>query len=755
MLTLSEAASYTLRFINQTHRSVFLTGKAGTGKTTLLREIMRTTHKNTVVVAPTGIAALNAGGVTIHSMFQLPFAAFIPTGGDSQFSANLKVESRDTLRRHFKMSGLRKSVINNMELLIIDEVSMLRADLLDAMDFMMQSVRRNKQPFGGVQVLYIGDLLQLPPVVKDEEWHILKQYYKGKFFFHAHVTERQPPLYIELSTIYRQSDSQFISILNNLRENKISAEDIRILNQYVKPDFDIQSNEGFIMLTTHNAKADAINQKALSDLTEKAFTFYPEIVGDFPEKLYPLEDKLELRKGAQVMFVKNDPSPEKRFFNGKMGVVTQLSEAEIRVLFPDTNISITVETYEWQNIRYNIDANTKEITEEVLGTFVQFPLKLAWAITVHKSQGLTFDKAALDVSRVFQPGQAYVALSRLRSIEGLVLLSSISMHGIGNDEEVMAFSENKTGEEKLGQVLEEETRQFVAGFLVNAFNWGRLSQDWRDHSYSYKADAAKSEKSVHHAWAKKNAAEMELLVTPARNFTVQLQNLFKSESPDFAFIAARLEAAITYFQPRLEAIFEEVLWKKEEIARMKKAKAFYDEISFLDDEMTKAITKLFKAAKMIEIVRAGQEVSKETLASGQIQSFRRQKVEMVQSKFKAANATLVETTENRYATPKKKKEPKKSTVVETFELWEQKHSVKEIAELRKLTTQTINGHLAKLIRAGAVQVTDLLPEDRLRELAEIFIGFNEETVSPLKEKYGDRFTWDELKLFHASIKVDV
>ncbi|MDZ4329477.1 MAG: AAA family ATPase, partial [Flavobacterium sp.] len=411
--------AYTLRFINQTHRSVFLTGKAGTGKTTLLREIIQTTHKNTVVVAPTGIAALNAGGVTIHSMFQLPFGGFIPDNSSPQFSESTKFETKATLRRHFKMSGLKKSVIRNMELLIIDEVSMLRADLLDAMDYMMQTVRKKNSAFGGVQVLYIGDLLQLPPVIRDEEWRTLKTYYKGKFFFHSHVVQQNPPLYIELSKIFRQTDDTFISVLNNLRNNQISQQDIQTLNQYVKPDFDLKANKGYITLTTHNNKADSMNAQALEDLEGKLVTYKPEITGDFPDKIFPVEQQLQLKVGAQIMFVKNDLSFDKHYFNGKMGIIKSLSSQEILVHFPEENKTIEVEKYEWQNIRYKVDETTKEIEEEVLGTFVHYPIKLAWAITVHKSQGLTFDKAALDVSQVFLPGQAYVALSRLRSLEGL------------------------------------------------------------------------------------------------------------------------------------------------------------------------------------------------------------------------------------------------------------------------------------------------------------------------------------------------
>ena len=461
MQTISEAASYTLRFINQTQRAVFLTGKAGTGKTTLLREIIETTHKNTVVVAPTGIAALNAGGVTIHSMFQLPFGGFIPDNSAPDFSESTKFETKATLRRHFKMSGLKKSVIRNMELLIIDEVSMLRADLLDAMDFMMQTVRKRNQPFGGVQVLFIGDLLQLPPVIREDEWYTLKKYYKGKFFFHSHVVQQNPPLYIELDKIFRQTDDAFISVLNNLRNNTISKDDIAALNQYVQPNFDLKANKGYITLTTHNAKADAMNAEALDSLEAKEWSYSPEITGDFPDKIYPVDEGLRLKEGAQIMFVKNDLSFDKKYFNGKMGVIKSLTAKENLVHIPEENKTIEVEKYGWQNIRYKVNDTTKEIEEEVLGTFVHYPIKLAWAITVHKSQGLTFDKAALDVSQVFLPGQAYVALSRLRSLKGLILLSPLQMNGISNDQDVMDYSLNKASETHLENALHFETKNFI------------------------------------------------------------------------------------------------------------------------------------------------------------------------------------------------------------------------------------------------------------------------------------------------------
>jgi len=755
MQILSEAAVYTLRFINQTHRSIFLTGKAGTGKTTLLREIIQTTHKNTVVVAPTGIAALNAGGVTIHSMFQLPFGGFIPDNSSPHFSENTKFETKATLRRHFRMSGLKKAVIQNMELLIIDEVSMLRADLLDAMDFMMQSVRKKNSPFGGVQVLFIGDLLQLPPVIRDEEWRTLKTYYKGKFFFHSHVVQQNPPLYIELSKIFRQTDDAFISILNNLRNNQISVADIQALNQYVKPDFDLKANKGYITLTTHNAKADAMNAQALEDLEGKLQIYKPEIVGDFPDKIYPVEENLKLKVGAQVMFVKNDLSFDKKYFNGKMGFIQSLSAKEILVHFPEENKTIEVEKYEWQNIRYKVDENTKEIDEEVLGTFVHYPIKLAWAITVHKSQGLTFDKAALDVSQVFMPGQAYAALSRLRSLNGLILLSPLQMNGISSDQDVMDYALNKASEEILEHSLQIETRNFIHSFLNTSFDWSDLAQEWRNHKFSYDPKGESSAKSKHAIWASKQTEGIESLLDSSGKFMVQLNKLFSQEIIDLNHVSDRIQAAYHYFIVPMDNLVFEILWKMEEVKRIKKAKAFFDELSVLEELQIKAVLRLMKAKLLIETVVKGETISKEKLASEEIKQYKTNKLKVIQEEFKNVNITLIEDEADleRYTSKKKKpKETKKSTVQETYELWLEKNSIQEIAAIRKFTPETILGHLTKLIIAQTIRIEDVLPEDKIIELTKVFKGYTEESVSPLKEKYGDQFSWEELRMFKASLK---
>lgn len=754
MQTISEAAAYTLRFINQTHRSVFLTGKAGTGKTTLLREIIQTTHKNTVVVAPTGIAALNAGGVTIHSMFQLPFGGFIPDNSSPQFSENTKFETKATLRRHFKMSGLKKSVIRNMELLIIDEVSMLRADLLDAMDYMMQTVRKKNSAFGGVQVLYIGDLLQLPPVIRDEEWRTLKTYYKGKFFFHSHVVQQNPPLYIELSKIFRQTDDTFISVLNNLRNNQISQEDIQTLNQYVKPDFDLKANKGYITLTTHNNKADTMNAQALEDLEGKLVIYKPEITGDFPEKIFPVEQQLQLKVGAQIMFVKNDLSFDKNYFNGKMGIIKSLSSQEILVHFPEENKTIEVEKYEWQNIRYKVDETTKEIEEEVLGTFVHYPIKLAWAITVHKSQGLTFDKAALDVSQVFLPGQAYVALSRLRSLEGLILLSPLRMNGISNDQDVMDYSLNKASDSFLENALHFETKNFIHNYLINTFDWNDLAQEWRNHKFSYNEKSEISEKSKHAVWAKKQTEVIEELLDPSKKFISQLNKLFGQETVDLNHVSERIQAAFSYFLKPMDDLVFEILWKLEEVKRIKKVKAFYDELIVLEELQTKAVLRLMKAKLLIETVVAGETISKEKLTSSEIKKYISRKTEAIQNQFKEVNITLIEDEKDveRYTSKKSKTAvPKKSTVQETYELWVEKKSIADIATIRVLTKQTIYSHFVKLIQTKAVSISEVLPEDKMQDLATAFAGYKEESLNALMEKHGHKFSWEEARMYKASL----
>ncbi len=736
MNNINEAADYVLKFINQTDKPVFLTGRAGTGKTTLLKEIIRSTHKNTVVVAPTGIAALNAGGVTIHSLFQLPFAAFLPEEYNPGFETT-RFETPNSLKRHFRISGQKKAVIRNMQLLVIDEVSMLRPDLLDAIDLMLRTIRKNNDHFGGVQVLFIGDLLQLPPVVKNDEWRVLSKFYSGKYFFHARVTVNNAPVYIELSKIYRQTDTEFISVLNNLRTNRITPFDRDYLNQFVKNDFDFKSDHGCIVLTTHNAKADEINNSSLNNLSSDGHRFRADVTGDFPEHIYPVDEILHLKEGAQVMFIKNDTSPEKQFFNGKTGIIKLLSDAEVIVEFPEEKRSIEVDKYEWKNIRYSVDKQTGEISEEVVGTFVQYPLKLAWAITVHKSQGLSFDKAAIDVSQVFMPGQAYVALSRLRSPQGLVLLSPLKMNGPESDDDVVQFSARQPHVEQLEQELEKGTITFIHSRIRAAFDLRELSAAWREHLNS-RISSSKSSKKGYNEWASSVVTAITALMEPANKFLVQIDQQFATEKPDLAFITGRIHSAFDYFFPKLDAIKQSLTGRIDEFAKAKKSKGILEDLKNIEEEHVAKILQMMSAKLLINAVRENMPLTKEKLISGQMREYRRNKntTEDPASDREQNNSVV---------------KSKKNTVTETYELWIEGKSIKEIAEIRKLTRQTICTHFSKLIKDGKVSIDRILSSEKQDALEIAFEGYQEESLSPLKEKYGNEFTWDELKLYSAHL----
>ena len=753
-------AAFVEQFINQTSQSIFLTGKAGTGKTTLLRKIMASTHKNAVIVAPTGIAALNAGGVTIHSFFQLPFAGFIPEfGAQPAFSESVKFETKQTLLRHFTMNKTRLKMIRNIDLLIIDEVSMLRADLLDAIDWTLRNIRRAHEPFGNVQVLFIGDLLQLPPVVKQEEWQILRNHYQGIFFFHAKVLQETQPLYIELSKIYRQQDQDFIQLLNQLRNNQMSSEDLQILNQYVRPDFDANKEEGYITLSTHNAKADQINAIALEALPEKLWSYAAEITGDYPKHLYPLEPTLELKLGAQVMFIKNDLSLEKNYFNGKMGKIKALSSDEILVEFPEEKKTINVEKFEWSNIRYELNAATGEVEEKTIGTFVHYPLKLAWAITVHKSQGLTFDKAVLDVSEVFAPGQAYVALSRLRTLSGLVLTQPMRMNGLSNDQQVMAYSQHKADENTLPKVLEAHTKHYLLQTLKQAFDWYELRSQWSQHEASYQALGAKSEKNKNKSWMALQNQVVQATKEPAEKFIRQLEGLFTKPHFDRVFLKERVDAAYHYFFAQLDGVLLSNLRKIAELSRVRKTKSYAEELEALDEILTETILKLKKVRLLVTAVAEGEAITKDRIWNNDLQQYKLSKIAIVRQELKQVPSLLddpdAEEVSFLKSTKKLAKEQKvkKSTQEKTLELLEAGKEVSEIARERQLSVQTINSHFAYLIRSGQIELTDVMSPKRISELEQLFEGFEGNSLNPLKEKLGSKATWDELKLYQAWMQV--
>lgn len=749
-------AELTERFINQTNRSVFLTGKAGTGKTTLLKKIIDTTHKNTVVVAPTGIAALNAGGVTIHSFFQLPFGGFLPVSDrPAHVSERTQINTQATLQRHFKMNKQRQSIIRNLELLIIDEVSMLRADLLDAIDFMLRKVRRINAPFGGVQVLFIGDLLQLPPIVKNDEKAILSSYYKGFFFFHAKVLEQHPPLYVELDKIYRQSDEEFIQVLNHLRNNYINEEDVQVLNNYVKPDFKPSEHPGFITLTTHNDKADGLNQRSLDALEGKKYRYRAEVSGDFPTHMYPIPEEMELKEGAQVMFIKNDVSYQKEYYNGKIGEVEELTDDAIFVRFPEENKTIEVEKYEWENVKFTLDEKSGEIHEEVKGTFVHYPLKLAWAITVHKSQGLTFDKAVLDLSKVFAPGQAYVALSRLTSLKGLVLTKPIKLNGLSNDRDVVAYANNKATEQELNQQLEASTIMYLNDRLTQAFNWDAMVSKWLALEHSHRSASERSEKGKNKKQFEQMVEDLTSTLEPARKFRSQLFRMCQPSQFDMEQVLERVEAAYNYFIKILEPVFRKNLKQIFLLGNKKSVKGYSEELVELDELLTETILELKKTRAFVEQMANRGEVTKEAVWNEQVKNFKAAKIQVVKDEIRRENPMLGEVDETvlsvKTAKKSKKKKDKKNTYEKTLELFKKGWNPQEIADQRNVTKETIYRHLGRLIKEEKLEVEDVLPEEKLSYLQATFGKEIEGSLTEAKNKVGKKITWEELKVYHSSL----
>lgn len=756
MMTFTKEAEYVLQFINLTKQNIFLTGKAGTGKTTLLREIVKNTHKKTVIVAPTGIAAINAGGVTIHSMFQLPFGCFEPTYGTESYSQFTKVENKNTIYKHFKFNSIKKNVLLNLELLVIDEVSMLRPDLLDAVDFVLQKIKRNSLPFGGVQVLFIGDLLQLPPIIKPDEWQILKSYYKGKFFFHALVFQNSQPLYIELEKIYRQQDNTFVDILNNLRNNIITIEDKKILEQYINPAFDTKQNKGYITITTHNNKADSINKNELQAIDQPIFKYQAKVTGDFPSHNYPIEETLEFKVGAQVMFVKNDQSPEKRYFNGKMGFIKSLSSQEIIVSFQDDNALIEVEPFEWNNIKYTLNESTKEIEEENLGTFVQYPIRLAWAITVHKSQGLTFERAVLDVSDVFVAGQLYVALSRLTSLNGLVLLNSLNMNGITNEQDVMDYANNKADRQTLENNLYHQKIRFAFDYFNQCFEYRDLFFELQKHVNSYSESVSRSEKAKHLKWAKTQFENIKNIRLTAEKFKGQLQNIFSQENVNWQFLEERISKANDYFYKSLHQIYFDLVLQKETIKSVKKVKEYYEELKELENMALENLQNLFKAKAFAISLAQNTPFLKANYQSEDYLGLRQNTLIQVKEYSKDNLITNELQEELDYYEPKEKKTKKKDekhTSEVTYDMLQEGKTVEEIATERKYVVSTIYGHIAKLIENGKIDVKNYIAEDKLNNLDSLTkdIDVTELSLNELREQYDPEATlsWEELRMYKA------
>jgi hypothetical protein len=452
-------------YVQWTGKHLFLTGKAGTGKTTFLRSLQQRCTKRMIVVAPTGVAAINAGGVTIHSFFQMPFGPIVPSANGIE-----RMDSHgETLTRRFSRTKI--NIIRGLDLLVIDEISMVRADLLDGIDAVLRRYRERDRPFGGVQLLMIGDLQQLPPVIKDEDWALLREHYQTGFFFGSLALQQTQFVSIELKHIYRQKDARFIDLLNRVRENRMDGSTCQELNRRYRPDFTPDDSQGYITLTTHNAQAKQTNDAKLEALKTRSWEFTANVAGDFPEYMFPTESNLKLKVGAQVMFVKNDISREKRYFNGKIGTLTRCADDAIEVQCPDDPSPILVERDTWENTKYTINEATKEIQADVAGVFTQYPLKLAWAITIHKSQGLTFERAIVDARAAFAHGQVYVALSRCTTLEGLVLSTPIQAKAVKSDTEILSFTSEIERNQPDSQQLAQHRYAYQQQLLFDLFSF--------------------------------------------------------------------------------------------------------------------------------------------------------------------------------------------------------------------------------------------------------------------------------------------
>ena len=720
-----KSATIAARYINNTNCHVFLTGKAGTGKTTFLKSLITKTFKNTVVVAPTGIAAINAGGVTIHSQFQLPFGPFVPDPY-FQVGGNL-VNTPQTLITRLQMGSVKRKTLRELELLVIDEVSMLRADVLDAMDTVLRSVRRRKNiPFGGVQVLFIGDLMQLPPVVKNHEWNFLSNYYPSIFFFNAHVLKQQKPVFIELETIYRQSDAEFISILNNLRNNHLSEEDCSVLNKYVKVDFEPEDNEQFIFLTTHNRTADKINEDKLQKIEGREFEYKATLRGEFPESMYPISEKMFLKVGAQVMFVKNDYSGKQLFFNGKIGTVKSLDNDSVVVSFTDGSADVDVERFLWENKKYVLNEENGEIEEKLKGSFLHFPLRLAWAITIHKSQGLTFEHAIIDIEKAFAPGQMYVALSRLTSLNGLVLTNPISNLKVGNDVNVAAYLRNEKQALDPELKIKEASTAFIVNKSITAFDFSVLVYEYKKLFSTFIKDGKKTKKQIDFEWMQDKLVAVEKLQKTGNGFIGEIQRI----SDEYEFkdhLITRVKAAFVYFEPILERLIKDFGLRLIELSEEKAVKTY---ISDLKDLLGLTVASLKRIERTLSCLDA---IVNDRLHERSQEEIDNLKVE--KDKLKPKNSS---------------KEPTHKT---TLKLLIEGKSKLDIANERELSVSTIESHIVKNIELGELDGEKYLTIEKKEKINEAVTTKGIVGLSNLKNELGEGYTFFELKVGLALVKL--
>ena len=792
-----------VQFIEKTDRNLFITGKAGTGKTTFLHKIKQESLKRMVIVAPTGVAAINAKGVTIHSFFQMPFGPILPN------------QIANTSNAQRKFSKTKIDIIKSLDLIIIDEISMVRADLLDGIDQVMRRYKNRNKVFGGVQILMIGDLQQLAPVVRPNEWSLLQAHYNTVYFFSSKAYQEANVVSIELKHIYRQKNEDFIKILNEIRTDTLSDMSAKILNKNYNPSFSPTKEEGYITLTTHNNRANLINESELNKLKIKSSFFKAEISGKFSENAYPNAERLELKVGAQVMFIKNDSSTDKRYYNGKIGIITAISKESVTVKCANEIDEIVTEKETWSNINYSINEETKAIKEEMIGAFSQIPLRLAWAITIHKSQGLTFEKAIIDAEASFAHGQTYVALSRCTSLEGLVLKTPITSSAIINDSTVSVFNESVEENHPDESVLNESEKHFQLNLISEILDYQpllypitRLIDVFYNNRTSIKGDV------IDHLQTIKDDGIVALMKI-SNGFKNQLNTLSEDNvlPENSSQIQERFIKAITYFlnttKNSIQKPLDTITFSTDNKAVKKDFSKQFDSLQEKLEEKLFALQKMTKGFKVQEYlqVRANAVLQKtaplkkkkvaskrdpilalklrelrdgiaKSLEIAHFQIFTQETlyalcddlprtekellkvVGMGKTRVSKYGEEILEAIEvyckengiNRLN--EQKKEDKKPTKQISFELFKAGLSIKEISKERSLTPGTIENHLANYISSGDIDVLELIPLKRYKNIRnQVETAGEVKGLTALKEKVDGSITYMELKMVLMSMEV--
>lgn len=743
----TEMVTSAIQFINSTSAHVFLTGKAGTGKTTFLKSLSKRTHKTFVIVAPTGIAALNAGGVTIHSQFLLPLGMFVPNR-QAAVAENGGTYTSSTLAKRHPLNSARKQVLRSIDLLVIDEVSMLRADLLDAIDYRLKAARGNfRTAFGGVQLLLIGDLFQLPPVVKQADQGLLRQYYSTPWFFESKALQEGKFVYIELEKIFRQKDATFIALLNTLRNNVVAEADIDLLNQHYRSPEDIAHISEIITLTTHNYRADELNQKALRELHTPSHFLEATIEGDFPEGMYPVLPRIEIKEGAQIMFTKND-SEGKAYFNGKLATVVKVNEDKVEVLMAESRQPYVLKKELWENKKYRLNPTTQELDDEVVGTFEQYPIKLAWAITVHKSQGLTFEKAIIDVGQAFADGQVYVALSRLKSLDGLVLRARIDANVITTDKRVASFSAHHHQPADLLEKMKNLQLQFIRELIEKTFEFETLLKDIAYISKDYLKSTEEDANSlplmqVHESLLREGPNTVK--------FRKQLTDLLDAKQLDF--LLERLNKGRAYYKDRLRDVTKILLEEIERMRYQKKVKSYVSDLVEADQLVAKKLEQVDKAAYLVDTILQNKEHFDFSTVTKEREKDRYMMLEEI--RIKIAVETKAERKERHPRKSKRTQKDEPSTYDITLGLLESGMTISEIANKRGLTVGTIEGHLGRAVAEKRISILKFASQETVDHISSVLrempTGFTSKDVF---ERLGGEYGYGILRavMIHTGLQ---